>query len=71
MNTPTRMRGLKGRHYCLNLAHLLKVLTLWTEMGDQLRRGHQGTVRFLRGRSIGRWLDVAFFRAFQAGNACP
>lgn len=65
--------AMKGWHYCMKLAHLLNVLTLWTKVGDQLRhwRGNQGTIRFLRETWTGRWLDTAFFQAFQAGNASP
>lgn len=65
--------GMKGWHYCLKLAHLLNVLTLWTEVGAHLQdwRGYAGSIQFLRETWTGRWLDETFWRLWHSRQASP
>lgn len=65
--------ALKGWHYLMKLAHLLNVLTLWSEAGSDLlkRRGYRDTIRFLRETWTGRWLTPAFLRAHCLGALAP
>lgn len=65
--------ALKGWHYLMKLAHLLNVLTLWSQVGSDLlkRRGYRDTIRFLRETWTGRWLSPAFLQARCMGSLAP
>lgn len=65
--------ALKGWHYLMKLAHLLNVLTFWTDTGKALldTRGYQDAIRFFRETWTGRWLDTAFLHARAIGPLGP
>lgn len=60
--------ALKGWHYLMKLAHLLNVLTFWTEVGKTLTmHGYQDAIRFFRETWTGRWLRPEFLRTRAIG----
>ena len=61
--------AIKGWHYLMKLAHLLNVLTFWTDVGRTLllTRGYQDAIRFLRETWTGRWLRPEFLRERAVG----
>lgn len=66
-------QALKGWHYLMKLAHLLNVLTLWSQVGSDLlkRRGYRDTLRFLRETWTGRWLSATFLQTHCIGALAP
>ena len=66
--------AMQAWHYCMKLAHLLNVLTLWTtEIGKYLLgwHGYAGAIAFLRNTWTGRWLQREFFASVRGETASP
>ena len=65
--------AIKGWHYLMKLAHLLNVLTFWTDVGRTLlyTRGYQDAIRFLRETWTSPWLRPQFLRERAVGPLTP
>jgi hypothetical protein len=66
---PFHWAAIKGWRYLMKLAHLLNVLTFWTDVGRTLlhTRGYQDAIRSLRESWTGRWLRPEFLRERAVG----
>lgn len=65
--------AMKGWHYLMKLAHLLNVLTLWSQLGQDLLqyRGYHDALHFLRDTWTGRWLSDTFLQQRTIGPLTP